>query len=283
MPTDENADIQYAGEAGCSKECQDAIVRFIQHGERISAARILTSSNFHAVLLTVGVGDIVAVKSGFASGYGGEGPRRFSYVLQLMEAQGAEIEEYEVDAAVIARLDRSMLRQSDLKKIEGDKPIRPPRWHDYIEEVHWERCEKGTLWREFPLVVPFAIIDPRLIDLAISFWDGPDDRLLTAYRRLEDIVRERSGIDEHGARLFSDAFLKQTATLHWPDIDAGEQAGRAQLFSSVFSAFRNPRAHREMKDDPEGQLAEFLVVNQLFRLEREAISKPKGGRDGVRS
>ncbi len=271
-PTDESAGIQYVGIAGSSKDCQDAVVRFLQYGDQVLVARILTCGNFHGLLLTIGVGDVVAVKSGFASGYGGEGPHRFSYVLQLLEAHGVQIDEYEVTEGVIDRLDGSALSASDLNKIDGANPIRPTRWHDYIHEAHWEQSRSGTLWDEFPPVVPFAVIDPRLIDLAISFWEGPDDRLLTAYRRLEDIVRKRSCIDEHGAKLFSQAFMGSTPKLHWPDKDAGEQVGRGQLFIGAFSAFRNPRAHRELKDNTEDQLAEFLVVNQLFRLEREAIA-----------
>ncbi len=225
-------------------------------------------------MLTIGVGDLVAIKSGFASGYGGEGPRRFSYVLQLLDSHGVEIDEYDVDEAAIERLDSSSLKVSDLKKLESAKAVRPTRWHDYIQEQHWRRHEDGTLWQEFPLIIPFAIIDPRLIDLAISFWDAPDDRLLTAYRRLEDLTRKRSGVDEHGSKLFSQAFMGSTAKLHWPNRNSSEQAGRAQLFTGAFNAFRNPRAHREMKDFAQDQLAEFLLLNQLFRLEREAMPNP---------
>lgn len=267
------AGIQYAGEPGISAACQDAVVRLLQYGDRITAARILSCKGSHCLLLTINIGDIVAVKSGFGSGYLGEGSRTFSYILQLLDAHGSEIDEYEVTSAVMGRLDSSSLRMSDLKKLQSAPPIWPTRWHDYIQERHWERHDKGTLWREFPTVVPFAIVDPRLIDLAISFWNDPDDCLMTAYRRLEDIVRRRSGLDEHGAKLFSQAFMNSTAKLHWPGRGPGEQNARAQLFAAAFTAYRNPRAHRETDQEyPENQLAEFLLLNHLFRLEREATS-----------
>lgn len=273
---DDSAGIQYAGEAGSSQDCQDAVVRLLQHGDEITAARILTYGKFHSLLLTISVGDLVAVKSGFASGYVGEGPTRFSYVLQLLHTLGVEIEECEVSKAVIDRLDRSSLRASDLNRIRGARPIRPTRWRDYVRGRHRERAQNGTLWDEFPVVVPFAIVDPRLFDLAISFGEEPDARLLDAYRRLEDIVRKRTGIDEHGAKLFSQAFLGQTSKLHWPDADAGQQVGRAQLFTGTFGAFRNRRAHHELDQYGDAQLAEFLLLNQLFRLEREAVERPAG-------
>lgn len=45
-----------------------------------------------SVVLTIGVPDPVAVKTGFASGYGG-GPSVLLYVNSLMEAHNVEIEE----------------------------------------------------------------------------------------------------------------------------------------------------------------------------------------------
>lgn len=80
------ARIEYSGLAGISQACQDAVMRLLQYGDRITRARILSCSKNHCFLLTVNVGDLVAVKSGFASGYGGGGPHAFSYVLRLLDA-----------------------------------------------------------------------------------------------------------------------------------------------------------------------------------------------------
>ena len=129
------------------------------------------------------------------------------------------------------------------------------------------------MWREFPPVIPFAIIDRRLTDLALAFWKNPNDSLLTGYKRLEDILRERTASNTHGTRLFSEAFGKEGSKLTWADIDASEHAGRAQLFVGAFMAFRNRRAHREIRHDQENELTEFLLLNQLYRLEEEAIER----------
>ncbi|SRR5712692_697795 len=270
------AGIEYSGLAGISQDCQDAVMRLLQYGDRITRARILSCSNEHCLLLTVNVGDLIAVKSGFGSGYLGEGSHAFSYVLRLLDAHGAEIEEYEVDDDVIERLDRSSLTQSDIDKLDAAHPVRPTRWHNYVFEKDWENEKSGALWKEFHPVIPFAIIDSRIIDLAISFWEGPDDRLLTGYRRLEDIVRLRTGVDEHGAKLFSQAFQGTEAKLGWKDLDSGEQAGRGLLFTGVYMAYRNPRAHRELKDYANEQLAELLLLNHLYLLEKES-SEGRGG------
>ena len=90
------AGIEYVGVSGISKECQDAVLRLLQFGNKISRAQILSSSRVsysgasasgvHCLLLTVESGDVIAVKSGFSSGYRGEGPRTFSEVLQILES-----------------------------------------------------------------------------------------------------------------------------------------------------------------------------------------------------
>ncbi len=38
-------------------------------------------------------------------------------------------------------------------------------------------------------------------------------------------------------------------------------------------AFRNARAHREIKPALEAELREFLLVNELYRLEAEAVTE----------
>ena len=69
------AGIEYHGISGGSRDCQDAVMRLLQCGEAIKRARIVSFSNSHCLLLTNEIGDRVAVKSGFSSGYGGEGPK----------------------------------------------------------------------------------------------------------------------------------------------------------------------------------------------------------------
>ena len=272
----EPAGIEYAGVAVASHECQDAVVRLLQFGDRITKVQILTSpKDTHALLLTIGVGDLVAIKSGFASGYIGEGSRRFSYILQLLDAHGVEdMDEYKVDSALMRRLEDSALTQEDIDMLQAAKPLRPRRFHDFIFERHWEQEKKGELWQdEFPTIIPFTIVDTRIIDLALLFWDDPDGKIFTGYCRLEDVVRERTGLDEHGIDLFSETFQGETPKFTWKGLGKGEVDGRGLLFMATYKAYRNRRAHREQKSHiRKQQLTEFLLLNQLFRLEKEAVS-----------
>ena len=266
------AGIQYCGIPGASKDCKDAVLRLLQFGDHISHARILTHDNAHCLLLTVDGTDLVGIKSGFASGYGGEGPSAFSYVLALLYAHSVDIEEYQVSEELIERLDRSALTVSDSKMLNAAKPVRPNRWADYISEDDWEKGENRMLWSRFKPVIPFAIIDSRIVDLALKFDEQPDDCLLTGYRRLEDNVRDRTEVEEHGAKLFSQVFLSDPPKLTWGEIDRAEHAGRASLFTGTFMAYRNPRAHRE-PHKYSSELGEFLLLNHLFLLERDAVDQ----------
>jgi hypothetical protein len=269
------AAIEYHGIPGATKECMEAVMRLIQFDDQITQAKILTWSSEHCLLLTVNGGDLVAVKSGFTSGYLGTGPKGFSYILELLRVHGAEIVEYNVRKDMIHRVDSSCLTQTDLEWLETAQPVRV-RWDEYIvDERDSDGIREGKLWREFPYIIPLAIIDHRIVDLAKSFWESPDEKLLTGYRRLEDIVRRCTGLDEHGAKLFSRAFLGQDAILKWKDVNAAEQAGRAGLFTSAYQAFRNPRAHKETDHDSQEMLAEFLHLNHLFHLEEKAFKSEK--------
>lgn len=247
----------------------DAVVRLLGGGASLAAARIVSSSNDHCLLLTLRPGDLVAVKSGFGSGPLGEGPSGFSHLLALLRAHRIAVDEIDVDAELVQRLDGSALTNEDVQLLVNGKPVRPSRWSEYVYDRD-DDAGAPRLWSQHDPVVPFALIDARLFDLAQTFWDGPDDRLLKGYRRLEDIVRSRTGLDSHSAKLFSQAFQGKPPRLTWPDCADSETSGRAQLFGGAFMAYRNPRAHRELTRGARELLREFLLLNHLYLLEAEA-------------
>jgi hypothetical protein len=269
--------IQYVGLAGITEECKQAVMRLIQYGDRITLARILSSpadkygSRHHGLLLTIDDGEVIAVKAGFSSGYLGEGPRGLSFIIQLLKFHNIEIKEYDVSQDIIDRIELPSLTSGDLDKIDAVKPVWPIRLWDYISDRDENKADNGTLWQEFPPVIPLAIIDNRITDLTLNFFQNADSNLVTGYRRLEDTVRKRTGIKEHGVKLFSEAFLGDKAKLGWKDTVKAERDGRAQLFVGTYMAYRNPRAHKELEHNSSGQLMEFLLLNHLFVLEKSAV------------
>lgn len=253
-----------------TEECVSVIERLLQCDVTIARACLLTVSNRHGMMLTLAPMTLLAIKSGFSSGYAGEGPTGLSRVLRLLDGHGVEIEEIAVEAALLDRLDESALTKSDINEMGSVRPIRPQQWREYLNDNDADSPSLSRIWRDAPAVIPFAIVDPRIIDLAISFWRSPDERLMTGYRRLEGIVRTRTGIDDHGCGLFSAAFMATPAPLVWKGVTPSEQKGRAQLFVAAYMAFRNPRAHRELKSPTSSLLSEFLLLNHLYSLESSA-------------
>lgn len=274
------AGIEYSGIAGCTSDCIKAVVRRLHHGDCIVQVLLLSCKGSHCLLLKDDIGDLVAVKSGFSSGYAGEGPRGLGHVLNLLELHGAEIEEIDVAEEIVERINASCLTTTDLDFLDKARPIRPQRWHEYIyDDKRFER-DQSLLWKQhFPPVVPLAIVDGRIADLALAFPGDPDGALLSAYRRLEDVVRHRTELLETGVKLFSIAFQGQKSRLWWPSLHEGEQAGRASLFIGTYMAYRNPRAHKEQKLDRTAQVAEFMLLNHLYMLEEEAQTRPVSDTD----
>lgn len=192
------AGIEYHGEAGITQRCIDAIVRLIQAGSDIEYAWLLSGeasqhgANSHAFLLRVNE-RYIAIKSGFGSGYGGEGHMGLSKVLKLLEFYRIDIDELQVTNALLRRVDASCLTKSDLIQLESTARVLPVRFHDYMlgnSIDYYDQLDTNL----FPYVLPIAIIDPRIMDLAKTLKDDPDARLLTGYRRLEDQIRLRTAL-----------------------------------------------------------------------------------------
>jgi hypothetical protein len=268
------AQIEYHGQAGFASECVNAIVRLIHFGDIIEKAMLIShigkDSGTHCFILTVNSANLIAIKSGFSSGYHGEGPRGLSNALHLLLRHGTKIDEYMVEKELIERLDSSCLLNSDIYALENARPVTPVKFYDYIRDLVFDNDK--YLRPLFPYTVPLRLIDLRLFDLALALEGDQDALLFTGYRRLEDIIRERIGLDElSGVKLLSQAFQGDGSILHWPGIVPAENKGRGLLFTGAFMAYRNRRGHRELKNEHEEIYREFLLLNELFLLESSAV------------
>lgn len=270
----EVAGIQYMGLAGLSAPCAKAVQRLLASDEKVARALLLSADGHHAFLLNIGDADFeewVAIKSGFSSGYAGEGPRTLSETLALLQAFEIWVEEVEVDPQLLQRLDQSALTMKDLEFVTKAQPVRPRRWVDYMYEGDFGHAHRARAIRRLRPAMPWGLLDERLYDLAKSFDDNPDHALMAGFRRLEETVRTRIGKDVSEAKVFASAFQGEKPCLTWTGITTAERISRGNLFVGAYGAFRNPRAHRELDQDRETQLSEFITLNLLFRLEAEAI------------
>ncbi len=265
------AGIQYLGVSGISNKCRDAIISLFQNGVSVEKARVVTKfdkhSNTHCIVLRLEYGDLIAIKSGFSSGYNGSGPSAFSYVLSLFEVFKIEVDEIEVEEGIIQRIDNSCLTVEDIERVVESKPKLPNRVYDYLLKKDWDSKDNERTWTYFKPIIPYSILDKRLSDLAISFWDSPDEKIMTAYRRFEDILRKRTGLTESSVALITKTYRGEEAKLHWDGIEKGEAEGRIQLMIGTFMAYRNPRAHKEEKHSDEYYLQEFMQINHIYKLE----------------
>lgn len=268
------AGIEYSGMPGISASCLRAVERLLQAGERIQLAVILSAENRHGLLLHMELGGSIAVKTGFTSGYSGEGPSTFARTLQMLKAFDVEMEEIEVSVSLLHRLDRSALNAADLALIGKRDWIRPWRLADYIYTQTKIVNDKVPPLARMPVSMPWGLLDHRLLDLAKGFETNPDYALLTGFRRLEDLVRAKLDKDAPEGRVFATAFSGDRSQLCWHELSAGEHTGRAQLFTGAYSAFRNPRAHKEIEATEHELLQQFLLLNLLFKLEGSAIRRP---------
>lgn len=272
--TSELSEIEYHGVSGITEECLHAISRIISFGGKIREARILTYKgdriSHHAFLLCLSEYRTIMVRPGFTSGYSGEGPRGLSTALKMLIRHGADVEEYKVDAPTYQRIETGVLLNSDLDRIEQAQPVRPLKIYEYIDESRINGNYRNDRLKEyFPASINFGLLDDRLIDLALNFDTNPSHAIDVAYKRLEQIIRDRIGGSDTARKLLARAFQGKDAALTW-GVDSGESEGRANLFIGAYLAYRNPRAHREIASNRPSEVREFMLVNELYLLEGAA-------------
>ncbi|MGP5536679.1 hypothetical protein ACTXMP_05575 [Psychrobacter glacincola] len=117
------AGIQYLGESGITQTCKNAVIQLIHADEKIQDVKILTFeetySKVHALLLTVEYDIQIIIKSGFASGYNGEGPKGYAYVLNFLKQYTDNINEYIIPKSIFERISSSSLTMKDLEYINN--------------------------------------------------------------------------------------------------------------------------------------------------------------------
>lgn len=270
--TEDYYHVDYLGEAGITETCLFSLHNLVQTHADLSYALLLTSEQSHAFTLKDLTENYYMIRAGFTSGYFGEGPKGLAIALSLLKRHQIETEEILVSTKLLNKLNSSSLSDHDIDFIFQQKIIRPIRLHDYIYPFESEVAQTIKLKRYYPLELPYSIIDDRIFDLALLFMQDPDSALIKAYKRLEDIVRTRTDIHEHSTRLFAQVFQGENALLTWDVPDSAEIKGRVNLFTGAYMAFRNARAHREKDENLIHQYREFLLINELYLLEAEAIT-----------
>ena len=100
-----------------------------------------------------------------------------------------------------------------------------------------------------------------------------------ACKALDGLVRMRSGrFDLSGTDLMNTVFSVKNPLLRFndgtTDSDRSEQQGMMQLYAGAMLAFRNPRAHQIVEDDPESALEILSFLSFLAKaVDKAKVSK----------
>ncbi|MDC4295888.1 TIGR02391 family protein [Acinetobacter baumannii] len=265
--------VEYWGNQGITQTCLMSLCNLIQTHSDLTYALLLTNEQTHAFIIKDENESFYVIRSGFTSGYMGEGPRGLATALTLLKRHEIETEEILVSSKILRKTNNSTLNDSEIELLFKQEIIRPIRLHDYIYPFTKEVAETHKRKRYYPLELPYSILDDRIFDLALLFKQDPDSALLKAYKRLEDILRTRTGLNEHSNTLMSKAFNIPSSSLTWNVPNNGENIGRANIFIGTYQAFRNARAHRESNGNYTQMFREFLLINELYLLEAEAVER----------
>ena len=264
------ANIQYHGDPRTTQSCIDAVARLLQSNERVDSALLLTSDQHHAFLITISEYQKIIIQAAFASGYGGEGPKGLSRVLQLLRFHKIEIDEVLLPHKIFSKISTCNLTAADLSQIESFNRIRPMRIFDYIYDIG-ELTNRQFL-ETYSSLIPWVCVDERLLDLAIRLDQGEENILILAFCRLEDILKKRCGMQGTSlVEVVNKAFKGASPYLEWKGIKSGERDARVTLFFSIFTAYRNKYAHQEIRYCRNTLIREFMMINELFLLEAEAV------------
>lgn len=222
------AGIQYMGLARGARSCRDAVLRLLQGGVRVAKARIITAGEEHALLLTVDDADTIAIKTGL----GGQGENRGlrAQTLRLLRTHGADIDEWEVDPNFLRRVEVSALTRADLELLDDALPLRPVRWTAYLDDSDVETL---TL----PHSLPLGLIDGRLMDLAMRFYEAPERSVSAAAKRVEALAKDRK-----------------------------DDATATAVLAALALAGRSGCGPERHKSEPAQLCSEFLYLNHLIRM-----------------
>lgn len=103
-----------------------------------------------------------------------------------------------------------------------------------------------------------------------------------ACKALNNLVQTKSGIYEvDNTDLMRRAFSRKAPKLAFNDLaddtKLGEQEGMMHLYEGAFMAFRNPRAHRIVTDDPEMTIGALLTISFLAKMLDRVSASSKSG------
>lgn len=276
--------VGYIGDERYTQDCFKAVEVFLQTQWIPKRAKVVSffkepGQGEHAFLLTMeDDGDDVIVLPGFMSGYSGEGPRGLSRLISLLWWHEVELSEAIIDRKMMEKLKSHALTYDDIDQIRESRSRGNPR--DYLDP---RDILPSNPWHGRPVFMPLGTFDDRLIGSAVKIMsdrDNADAELFKAARTLENVVKHRASAIDNSLNkatatiLYRKVFNENNPILMWDGLSKGEIEGRKQLFIGSAQAMRNPRVHSMPSDDYKRDVEELMLLNMLFRYEKDSIVNP---------
>lgn len=262
---------QYLG-TPFTQDCLNALGFILQTNSVIEKALLLSFNQEHAYLINSAKNTYI-IRSGFTSGYQGEGPKGLASSLQLLLKHNIEVEEIIITEKIMKKVNHSSLSDTDIKTLLTSNVVRPINIYEYIYAIYQTTEYQIKNDRCYPTVLPFNLIDERIFDLALKFYDDPNRSIFNAFVRLENIVQKRTNSDKHSSALFEYAFCSENPPLICKSEDKRASQATGRLFTNIYKAFRNEHAHNEVSKPLKILIREFLLINELYLLESESIKR----------
>jgi len=252
--------IQYHGDYCTTKSCIEAIVRILQFNDVIDLAVLITFQNSHAFLLTVNEYQKIIIQPGFTSGYDGEGPIGLARVIRLLQHRSVELDEVSVSKKIFLKIQGCKLDDKDLMMIEETPYIRPRTLGDYVYNIG--EFTDDEIQKVFPTTLSWAIIDSRILDLALCLDQGDSSAVLSGFNRLETILKDRCPSNVKT--------LKDAAAFIFTGVNRSDSSSAAEKFvTAVYTLFRNIRAHEESNFSRSEDIRCFMLLNELYLIEKQ--------------
>ncbi len=264
-------EIQYLG-TPYTQDCLDAIGIILQTQAYIEKALLLSCNQLHAYLIKSHRSTFI-IRSGFTSN-SGEGSKGLASSLQLLLKHNIEVEEINISEKLMKKVNHSSLSGADLETMFTARVVRPINIYEYIYAIYKTTEYQTKNDRYYPTELPFHLIDSRILDLALKFNEDPNRSIFNAFIRLENIVQTRINSDKHSSALFEYAFCSENPPLICKSEDKRASQATGRIFSNIYKAFRNEHAHNEVSKPLKTLIREFLLINELYILESEAIQHP---------
>ncbi|AXY57083.1 TIGR02391 family protein [Acinetobacter chinensis] len=264
-------EIQYLG-TPYTQDCLDAIGIILQTQIHIEKALLLSCNQAHAYLIKSHRNTYI-IRSGFRSGYPGEGPKGLASSLQLLLKHNIAVDEINISEKLMKKINHSSLPDTDIEIMLKTEVVRPTNIYEYIYEIYKTTEYQVTNDRYYPTELPYHLIDSQILDLALKFNDDPNRSIFNAFIRLENIVQNRINSDKHSSALFEYAFCSENRPLICKNEDKRASQATGRIFPNIYKAFRNEHAHNEVSKPLKTLMREFLLINELYILESEAIQR----------